>query len=387
VVDTTALTEFAIDGETGHVRAQAGVTLGRLLAALAPAGWVLPVVPGTQHVTVGGAIAADIHGKNHATTGTFGAHVQALGLLTADGELRELRRDGDAELLAATIGGMGLTGVIVWASIALRRLPGSMLSVDTDRIDRLEDALAVLGGPGGEYRVAWLDLLGPVPARGIVTRAAHAATELDGRGGPSRTTVDARLTVPAGWPGGLLRPGVVRAYNAYRLRRAPRARTGALESYGAHMFPLDSLGAWPRLYGRGGLVQYQFVVPRGREDVLERVIAELRHSAVPCYLAVLKDFGAAGDALLSFPLEGWTLALDLPGSAPGLAALLDVFDAWVAEAGGRVYLAKDGRLRPDVLAAMYPRLDEWRAIRTRHDPDGVWASDLGVRTGLIGDVR
>jgi decaprenylphospho-beta-D-ribofuranose 2-oxidase len=153
------------------------------------------------------------------------------------------------------------------------------------------------------------------------------------------------------------------------------------------MFPLDGLRAWPRLYGPSGFVQYQFVVPHGQEHVLHQVIAAVRNSPVPCYLAVLKDFGPAADAPLSFPLAGWTLALDMPAGAPGLAALLDACDEWVAAAGGRVYLAKDGRLRSDVLAAMYPRLAEWRAIRDRHDPDGVWASDLGVRTGLVEDRR
>jgi decaprenylphospho-beta-D-ribofuranose 2-oxidase len=153
------------------------------------------------------------------------------------------------------------------------------------------------------------------------------------------------------------------------------------------MFPLDGLEAWPRLYGSSGLVQYQFVVPKGREEVLHRVIGRLRRSTVPCYLAVLKDLGAAAAAPLSFPLAGWTLALDMPGRAPGLAVMLNTFDEWVVEAGGRVYLAKDGRMRPDVLAAMYPRVGEWRAIRDRADPDGVWASDLGVRAGLVEGPR
>jgi decaprenylphospho-beta-D-ribofuranose 2-oxidase len=380
VVDTSALDAFELDPADGTVYAQAGVTLGRLLAALKPAGWVLPVVPGTQHVTVGGAIAADIHGKNHGTVGTFGAHVRALGLVTASGEVRELTRDTDPQLFAATLGGMGLTGVIVWARIALRRLAGPMLLVDSDRVQRLDDALAILAGPGGEHRVAWLDLLGPVPARGIVTRARPADDPSLGAGA---TTVSARVTVPARWPGGLLRPALVRAHNAYRFHRSPRAARAVPESYGAHMFPLDGLSAWPRLYGKSGLVQYQCVVPRGSEHVLERVIAAVRSSSAPCYLAVLKDFGPASDAPLSFPLQGWTLALDMPAAAPGLAVLLDACDEWVAEAGGRVYLAKDGRLRPDVLAAMYPRLDEWRQIRDRHDPDGLWASDLAVRTGLV----
>jgi len=277
--------------------------------------------------------------------------------------------------------------VIVSAVIRCKPLPGPLLSVDSDRATSLDDALAVLDGPGGEYRVAWLDLLGPHPLRGIVTRAAHV--EVAPRSEPSRerTTVASRVTVPARWPGGALRPGLVRAYNAYRFRRAPRSRTGALEGYGAHMFPLDGLEAWPRLYGSAGLVQYQLVVPKGREEVLDRAIARLRGSAVPCYLAVLKDFGAAADGPLSFPLTGWTLALDLPGDAAGLPAMLDAFDEWVAEAGGRVYLAKDGRMRRDVIAAMYPRLAQWRATRDRIDPGGVWASDLGVRTGLVDGPR
>ena len=177
----------------------------------------------------------------------------------------------------------------------------------------------------------------------------------------------------------------MRAHNAYRFQRSPLRRTGTLESYGAHMFPLDRLGAWPRLYGRAGFVQYQFAVPKGQERVLERVIAALRRSSIPCYLAVLKDFGPAAPAPLSFPLEGWTLALDMPAGVRGLGALLDACDEWVAGAGGRVYLAKDGRLRPGVVAAMYPRLEEWRAVRERHDPERVWASDLAVRTGLVED--
>lgn len=182
----------------------------------------------------------------------------------------------------------------------------------------------------------------------------------------------------------MLRPATVRAYNAYRFHRAPRRATGRPESFGAHMFPLDALGAWPRLYGPGGLVQYQLVVPNGAELALGHVIAALRRAPVPCYLAVLKDFGPANDAPLSFPMAGWTLALDLPGDAPGLGALLAAFDATVATAGGRVYLAKDGRLAAPMLAAMYPRLEQWRTVRDGIDPEGRWRSDLAVRLGLVG---
>ncbi|MGI8506638.1 MAG: FAD-binding protein, partial [Solirubrobacteraceae bacterium] len=383
VLDTTGLASFELDADRGILTAQAGVTLGRVLAALAPAGWMLPVVPGTQHVTVGGAIASDIHGKNHGAVGTFGAHVLALGLLTSAGDVLELTPRQGGELMAATIGGMGLTGVILWARVSLRRFPSALLSVDTDRFERLDDALATLDAPGGPHRVAWLDLLSRRPVRGVVTRAEQLVGESTEGGARARATVTARIAVPEGWPGGLLRTSVVRAYNEFRFRRTPRRQAGHLEPFGAHMFPLDALEAWPRLYGHPGFVQYQAVLPRGEERALEQLIAALRRSPVPCYLAVLKDFGPESDAPLSFPLAGWTLALDLPRSASGLQALLSGFDERVATAGGRVYLAKDARLRPDALAAMYPRLGDWHAVRDRADPERVWRSDLGLRTGLI----
>jgi decaprenylphospho-beta-D-ribofuranose 2-oxidase len=386
VLDATGLRGFELDPASGTVTAGAGVTLGELLGVLPASGWVVPVLPGTQHVSVGGAIASDIHGKNHGAAGTFGRHVEALGLLTADGELRELSPQNEGELFAATLGGMGLTGTIVWARIKLAELPSTALSVDTDRVGRLDDALAALEAPGGTHRVAWLDLLSPRPVRGVITRAEPLAEPAPGSV-DARCTVPARLTVPRGWPGGILRPGIVRAYNDYRYRTSPRQEVGRVEAFGPHMFPLDVLDRWPRLYGRAGFVQYQLAVPRGSEPALEAVIERLRRSTVPCYLAVLKDFGAANEAPLSFPIEGWTLTLDLPRSAPGLEPLMSRFDQLVAEAGGRVYLAKDARLRPEMLEAMYPRLQEWRAARDAADPERVWRSDLGLRTGLIGAER
>jgi decaprenylphospho-beta-D-ribofuranose 2-oxidase len=383
VLDMRSLRSFELDSSTGVMTAQAGATLGELLAALQPEGWMLPVVPGTQHVTVGGAIASDIHGKNHSRAGTFGEHVLAIGILTADGEVRELQQDAGDELLAATIGGMGLTGVILWARIKLSPLPSPLLSVDTNRVNSFEEALEILDGPGGPHRVAWLDLLGGPLVRGIVTRAEQLPDPPAAARRVASMTVAARTSVPALRGAGLLRPSAVRAFNELRFRRAPRQATGRLESFGSHMFPLDALGAWPRLYGRAGFVQYQLVLPRGREEELGRLIAGLRRSSVPCYLAVLKDLGRENGSPLSFPLSGWTLTLDLPRSAPGLEPLLQSFDEAVVEAGGRVYLAKDWRLQPSVLAAMYPRLDRWREVRDRVDPERRWQSDLGLRCGLV----
>jgi decaprenylphospho-beta-D-ribofuranose 2-oxidase len=386
VLDMTGLREFVLDAEQGTLTAQGGAVFADILDVLAPAGWTLPVVPGTQYVTVGGAIACDIHGKNHGVAGTFGSHVLELGLLTATGDLLVLTPQDNGDLLQATIGGMGLTGVIVWARIRLKRLPSSFLAVDTDLVESLEDALAVLDGPGGVYRVAWLDLLSTRLARGVVTRADHlpAGSRDASSAGDARTTVAPRLTIPAWTPGGLLQPSLVRAFNELRFRSTPRRGRDQVESFGAHMFPLDGLSAWPRLYGPQGFIQYQLVLPRGQETVLHNLLVTLRRSPVPCYLAVLKDFGPANSSPLSFPLQGWTLTLDIPRSAPGLAPLLRRFDDLLLAAGGRVYLAKDDRVAPDVLAAMYPRLDEWRAVRDLVDPGRLWASDLALRTELIG---
>jgi decaprenylphospho-beta-D-ribofuranose 2-oxidase len=380
VLETGRLKGFELDRAQGTVTAAAGVTLAELLGALVPAGWMVPVVPGTQHVTVGGAIASDIHGKNHAVAGTFGTHILSMGLLTAAGEVLELSPGAGNGLFGATLGGMGLTGVILWATIKMRPVKTPLLSVDSDRVDDLDGALAALSAPGGQHRVAWLDLLCADPGRGIVTRAEHLDA---GDAHAGQATVHARATVPERWPGGLLRPSTVRAFNEFRFRSAPNRRRGHVEGIGSHMFPLDALDAWPRLYGRDGFLQYQLVVPPGEERVLRTTIERLRRSRVPCYLCVLKDFGPANGAPMSFPIQGWTITYDIPRRAPGLDALLEGFDELVAGAGGRVYLSKDVRIRPEALQAMYPRLEEWRGARDGVDPERVWRSDLALRTGLV----
>ncbi len=379
VLDMTGLGGHALDPETGLVTARAGETIGRLLRSVVPRGWILPVVPGTQHVTVGGAIASDVHGKNHVRAGSFGGHVTALGLLTANGEVLELRPGGADGWFEATIGGMGLTGVILWATIALRPVAGTALDIDSERTSDLGQALGALRAGEAEYRVAWLDLLGPRRVRGIVTCAGHRSDGVAAR----PAAVPARVAVPARWPGRLLRPSLIRAFNARRFAMAPRRAVSRPGDFAAEMFPLDAVDAWPRLYGPAGLAQYQFAVPTGREEVIEQVIERVRRSRVPCFLAVLKSLGAQSPAPLSFPLAGWTLALDLPRAAPGLGPLAGGLDRLVAEAGGRVYLTKDSLLTADALQAMYPRLPAWRRVQAEMDPDGRWRSDLAVRTGLV----
>jgi decaprenylphospho-beta-D-ribofuranose 2-oxidase len=241
--------------------------------------------------------------------------------------------------------------------------------------------------------VAWVDVLTSRAGRAVVTRAEHleagspaeastgAGTKpLSRRAG---ATVQARAAVPAAWPEWPLRPATVSLFNELRFRRTPRRERGRVEGIGAHLFTLDVLDAWPRLYGPAGFLQYQLVVPFGAERVLHTGIDQLQRARVPCYLAVLKDFGAGADAPLSFPIPGWTLTLDMPRRAPGLDAVLERLDELVAEAGGRVYLSKDARMGRAALEAMYPRLGEWRELRDRLDPDRLWRSDMGLRTGLV----
>ncbi|PWI17602.1 decaprenylphosphoryl-beta-D-ribose oxidase [Streptomyces sp. Act143] len=388
VLDMTALDRVhVIDAGNGIVLCDAGVSLHRLMQVLLPLGWFVPVTPGTRHVTVGGAIGADIHGKNHHVSGSFSRHVLSFELLTADGEIRTVSRG--TPLFDATTGGMGLSGVILTATVQLQPVRTSLMSVDTERARDLDDLMARLSATDHHYRysVAWIDLLarGAATGRAVLTRGDHAPLEALG----TRARRDALAfrpsqlpAPPAVLPEGLLSRRTVGWFNELWYRKAPRARTGRLQTIAAFFHPLDGVPHWNRIYGRGGLVQYQFVVPYGREDTLRRIVRRLSERRCPSFLAVLKRFGDGDPGWLSFPLPGWTLALDIPAGLPGLGVLLDELDEEVAAAGGRVYLAKDSRLRPELLAAMYPRLDDFRALRAELDPRGVFVSDLSRRLGL-----
>ncbi|MDR6975563.1 decaprenylphospho-beta-D-ribofuranose 2-oxidase [Streptomyces sp. 3330] len=385
VIDLTGLDRIhVIDAGEGSVLCDAGVSLHRLTEVLLPLGWFVPVTPGTRYVTVGGAIGADIHGKNHHVSGSFARHVLSFELLTADGTIRTVEQGTD--LFDATAGGMGLTGVVLTARIRLQPVATSLMSVDTERAADLDDLMARMTAGDHRYRysVAWIDLLarGAATGRAVLTRGEHASPqELPARArrAPLVFRPPRFPAAPAFLPSGLLTRTTVGLFNEFWYRRAPRARTGELQSLSAFFHPLDGVPHWNRVYGRDGFVQYQFVVGYGQEDTLRRIVGRVSARRCPSFLAVLKRFGDADPGWLSFPRPGWTLALDIPAGLPGLAAFLDGLDEEVAAAGGRVYLAKDSRLRPDLLTAMYPRLDDFRALRAELDPRGVFVSDLARR--------
>jgi decaprenylphospho-beta-D-ribofuranose 2-oxidase len=385
--------ETVIDTATATATVPAGVSLDALLRLLVPRGFFVPVSPGTRFVTVGGAIASDIHGKNHHVDGSFGSNVTRLSLLLADGSIVEAAPDGRAELFWATVGGMGLTGVILDATIRLVPIETSRCAVDTERAPDLERLLTMMdeGDRYYRYSVAWIDPMakGRHLGRSVLTRGDHATVDQL----PPRLAMEPltyaprqRLTVPPVIPGpGLINHVTIKAFNEMWYRKAPRRRIGQIVSIPGYFHPLDFVGSWNRIYGRHGFVQYQFVLPFGEEATLRQVMERLAASGAPSFLAVLKRFGPANPAPLSFPEPGWALALDVPAATHGLSDLLHGLDHLVLDAGGRHYLAKDAHTTPEAIRRGYPRLAEWRATQAACDPGGVWASDLSRRLRLLED--
>jgi decaprenylphospho-beta-D-ribofuranose 2-oxidase len=378
-----------LDKATGVAVCEAGVSLEQLMVAGLPHGWFVPVSPGTRQVTIGGAIAADVHGKNHHVAGSFARHVRSFDLLLPDGEPCTVTPDTDPGLFWATAGGMGLTGFILRAAVQLKRVETSLVRVDTVRTADIDETMAVLDSHDKKYgyTVAWSDGMakGGSLGRSVITSGDFAAvSDLPSarRSDPFAFHPGARLGAPSVVPPGLINRYTVRLANSVYYRKAPRLREGELQTIGQFFHPLDAIRNWNRVYGPGGFRQYQYVIPFGAPDAVRRSFEMVSELPAPSFVTVLKRFGEGDPGLLSFPSPGWTLALDFPARTPGLGPLLDELDRLVISHGGRVYLAKDSRVPAPVLEQMYPRLAEFRKMRAELDPEGVLASDLSRRLGL-----
>jgi len=386
-IDTTGLSRMGeLDESSGTIEVGGGVSLHDLMRTIIPAGWFVAVTPGTRYVTVGGAIAADVHGKNHHRDGSFARHVVRMTMVTPVGAFT-VSPEHDPELFWATAGGMGLTGVVVSATLRLIPIETSWIQVDSQRFTRLVDVMSEMETSDDRYRysVAWLDCLGHRGGdhRSVLTRGDHAPSGAI----PDRLRVrsrevpgEPRFQVPRAAPRRLANRLSVRALNEAWFRASSTSQ--ALRPLASFFHPLDGVGRWNLLYGPDGFVQYQFAVPPKRGDVVVGAVETIASSGVPSFLAVLKRFGPGTPGPLSFAQEGWTLALDFPIGPSALPGLLDRLDGDVAAAGGRVYLAKDARLRPELLPAMYPGLRDLVAACRRVDPEGVLASDLSRRLGI-----
>lgn len=377
----------AADLDSGVVTALAGTSLEELMEWFVPQGWFVPVTPGTRSVTVGGAIAADIHGKNHHRAGSFGNHVTSIDLIDGTGALRTLTPLDTPDEFWATVGGVGLTGIIVAATIQMTKIDSAYLMVDTDRTNNLAEVMDLMltGDDDYDYSVAWIDLIatGKSMGRSILERGRFATADEATEAGksPFKYSTPPSIAPPDIFPSGLLNKLTIRAFNELWYRKSPRQSRDHLASIPGFFHPLDMLAEWNRMYGQRGFIQWQTVIPDAATDLLPYSVERLSAHGAASFLAVLKRMGPQNQGHLSFPLTGWTLALDIPVTT-GLARLLDELDQIIADAGGRVYLAKDSRVRPELIPTMYPRLDEWRKIRATLDPEGRFVSDLARRLSL-----
>lgn len=364
LIDMTGLDRFiSADWSTGKVRAQAGLSLEALINAGLWHGWFPATVPGTRYVTLGGAVANDIHGKNHHGAGTFGSHVTALHLLRSDGSPQRLTPDDP--LFAATVGGLGLTGLITEVELQLGAVPSGWIDTIDVPFDTVEDFFALSAAAEGRYEhtVAWVDVCGVKAGRGIFSQgnwAARAPREIV-LGPPART-------MPFEAPGFALNPLTLQAFNAlYYRAKALKGRRMQRVRADAFWFPLDAIGHWNRMYGPRGFYQYQCVVPpQAAVDATKALLKAIADARQGSFLAVLKTFGdRPSPGLLSFPMPGATLALDFPDKGEETLALFARLDAIVAEAGGRLYPAKDGRMPADMFRRGFPR---WEEVEAQRDP-------------------
>lgn len=392
VVDMTALDRIhRIDPGEAIVEADAGVSLDQLMRAAAPYGLWVPVLPGTRQVTVGGAIANDIHGKNHHSAGSFGNHVLSLDLLTADGAVRTVAPDGSgAELFWATVGGIGLTGIVLRARLRMKRTETAYFLADYDRTANLDETFQLLtdgSDEAYEYSAAVPDTISSDAklgratfSRGRLALAEELPAKL--RANPLRLHTPKLGTLPDILPNGLVNQGTSRLAGEFAHRMFPKHARGKIANVSQFLHPLDVLGEWNRAYGRAGFLQYQFSVPLGAESRMAELVRVIARSGHLSFLNVFKRMGEANRAPLSWPHPGYMLSLDFPMKR-GLGQFCQQLDEMVLSAGGRLYFAKDSRTSPAMIERMYPRLPEWRRVRDAADPDGVFVSDMARRLGSM----
>jgi decaprenylphospho-beta-D-ribofuranose 2-oxidase len=368
---------LGFDPESGVLEAEPGVSFADLLGAFLPRGWLAPATPGTAFATLGGAVANDVHGKNHDRMGSFGDHLAWIDLMLASGETLRVTEGSDPALFRATVGGLGLTGVITGVGLKLMRAPSGAVRVRERRCRDLEAFLAALEAArsGSAYSVGWIDGMakGAALGRGILEEAdPEPGAEPPARGG-------LKLSLPVDLPGFVLNGASVALFNAAYFRRVPAAGRERIAPYGRFLYPLDAIAGWNRLYGRRGFYQFQCVLPDSSAPAgLRRMLEEISRAGRASFLAVLKTLGGEGRGFLSFPMRGYTLALDFP-RRPGVEELLARLERLTLEHGGRIYLAKDAALSAEGFRRMYTRLPEFQSVLERVDPQGRLNSDMARR--------
>ncbi|GAB2699432.1 FAD-binding oxidoreductase [Nocardia thraciensis] len=389
VVDMTALNKIhRIDRDTHLVDVDAGVNLDQLMKAALPFGLWVPVLPGTRQVTIGGAIGSDIHGKNHHSAGSFGNHVRSMELLTADGTVHHITPKRNAKLFWATIGGCGLTGIILRATVEMTPTETAYFIADGDVTQTLEDTIAFHSDGSEdryEYSSAWFDAISPEPKLGRAAISRGNLAKLDElpeklRKDPLKFNGKTFFTLPDIFPNGLANKYTFTPIGELWYRKSGTYR-GKVQNLTQFYHPLDMMGEWNRGYGSNGFLQYQFVVPPEAVEEFKSIIRDIQGSGFYSFLNVFKLFGPGNQAPLSFPMPGWNICVDFPIRA-GLNEFVTDLDRRVLEFGGRLYTGKDSRTTAETFHKMYPRIDEWIKIRRNVDPTGVFISDMARRLEL-----
>ena len=380
--------DFYLDEEKNLVTASAGISFNDLLLFLIPRGYFLPVSPGTKNVTLGGAIASDVHGKNHHLDGSFGNHLQEIKLIDGQGKIRQLfpnniKNKDNTMQFWATVGGMGLTGIIIEAKFFVFKIETALMSVDTTRhsnINSLMEAM-IKADKSFKYSVAWVDSLDK-NGKGVLTTGNHARLE-EITSNKVKNYLEYKpqtlAKTPNLFPGGILNKFTVSAFNQLWFQKAPQARNNELQQISTFFHPLDGIKNWNKIYGKNGFYQYQFVVPDNFSELIPTTLERLREANAPSFLTVLKRFGRKNNGLLSFPIEGWTLAVDIPANVQNILETLNELDQLIANAGGRIYLAKDMRQSSEIFKRTYPKFCEWQAIKKIMDPNDIFCSDIYKR--------
>jgi decaprenylphospho-beta-D-ribofuranose 2-oxidase len=376
------------DHSTGYMSCESGVTLQEILEICISKGWFLPVTPGTKYVTVGGAIASDIHGKNHHKDGSFSNHLISIDMLLADGSILSCSPDENSELFWSTCGGMGLTGIILRAAFSLKRIETAYMTQHVIRAKDLSHLIQLSETYAHcSYSVAWIDCLrrGKNMGRGILITGEHASTEVLNDRFATTAFFDLpqkkRITLPFYFPAGMINSISVRAFNEIYFRRQSIGTAPSLVDYDTFFYPLDAINQWNRIYGRRGFIQYQFVLPITNSGTgLTEIVSEISKAGMGAFLAVLKLFGVQ-DHFIAFPIEGYTLAVDFPVSK-NLFSFLDKLDRLVLKYGGRLYLTKDARMKREVFLHGYEHASDFIAIKNKYDPHGKFQSLQSIRLGI-----